>query len=292
MRVVIEKRYTDSYKKVIRECNQPGPKKKINIKDTKKIMLSTNVSAETKKKKLMSALHTLMLTALTPKKTNLSEFKKNTKLIREVINKIISINHYLEESLLKEIKIIKKPPLLSALKTKHPKQTLKRQEILSKNYLEKIEHTIYTLIKEIIIFDDKLLKNYKEKEVEVFRKEVTEVKDIEKNLHIQSMLLEAMEAKIPPPKKIKLLKPIHIPQLLALLTNLEAEHAKEKEIFSKIKIKNSSRKKIEQKIKHVILEKEKMLKAKEKRALSMDKLGKITSDHQQSFHQYVCASEL
>ncbi|MBL7055469.1 hypothetical protein ISS07_00995 [Candidatus Woesearchaeota archaeon] len=293
MRVGIEKRYADSYKKVIRECNNTSlRKKRLSKKDLEKVISNTNLSAETKKKKLMGALHGLMLNTLSAKSVNLPELKKNAESIREIINKIISINHYLGESLLKEIKIVKNPLMLTALKSKNPQQVLRKQEQLSKNYLEKIEHTIYTLIKEIIIFDDKLLKNYKEKEIEVFREEVTEIKDIEKNLHIQSMLLEAMEVKIPPAKKAKLLKVQHIPELLALLSNLEAEYTKEKEIFSQIKNKSASRKEIKRKIRHVISEKEKMLKAKEKRVLSMDKLGKITTDHQQAFHQYVCASEL
>ena len=80
--------------------------------------------------------------------------------------------------------------------------------------------------------------------------------------------------------------------VFALLSSLEAEYGKEGIIFSKIKKNSRLRKKIENKIKHVVNEKEKILKLKEKRALAMKSFEKISDDYRQTFHEYVSAASL
>ena len=153
-------------------------------------------------------------------------------------------------------------------------------------------------MKEIIFFDEKLLKKYKKKEFKVTKKEKLEIKDLENILRIQSELLDALEAKIPPPSKIKqkLFKKETfnkwIPFVFALLSSFEAEYQKEQLIFAKINKNSRLSKKITRKIKHVIKEKEKMLKIRERRALSMKKLGKITDDYRNVFHEYMSAAGL
>ena len=83
-----------------------------------------------------------------------------------------------------------------------------------------------------------------------------------------------------------------IPATFALLSNLEAEFKKEQAIFLKIKKNNKLRGKIDKKIKHIIEEKEKILKIKENRTLSMKKVGKISDDYRESFHDYISIAHL
>ena len=61
---------------------------------------------------------------------------------------------------------------------------------------------------------------------------------------------------------------------------------------SKLKKNYRLSKKIEDKIKHVVDEKERVLKIKEKRALSMKSLRKIGDDYRNVFHEYVSAAGL
>jgi len=132
----------------------------------------------------------------------------------------------------------------------------------------------------------------------VVKTEKLGIKDLEKILKIQSELLDALEAKIPPASKVKaklFKKDIFnrwIPMVFALLSSFEAEYQKEALIFSKIKENDRLRKKIDNKIKHVISEKEKLLKIQEKRVLEMKGFGKISDDYRQTFHEYVSAASL
>ena len=115
---------------------------------------------------------------------------------------------------------------------------------------------------------------------------------------LQTELLEALEAKLPPSSKVKpklFTKAVFnywAPMVFALLSSFETEYSKEKEIFSIIKKSYGLRKKIEGKIRHVIAEKEKILKIKEKRALSMSRMQGINGDYRQAFHEYISAASL
>jgi len=168
---------------------------------------------------------------------------------------------------------------------------------LNKNYIDKIEHTVYELMQKIVFFDKKLLKNYKKREIKITEEESLGIKDLEKTLKIESELLDTLEAKIPPTSKIKkklFSKDIFnkwIPMVFALLSSIDAEYGKEKLIFSKIKKNSKLRKKIENKIKYVVNEKERMLKIKEKRALAM-KAFKVSDEYRQTYHEYVSAASL
>ena len=77
-----------------------------------------------------------------------------------------------------------------------------------------------------------------------------------------------------------------------MLAAFETECNKENSIFLKVKANDKLRKKIEKKIKHVIKEKEKLLKIKEKRALEMKTFGNINDGYRQTFHEYVSAASL
>ncbi|MDP3765024.1 MAG: hypothetical protein Q8R04_00775 [Nanoarchaeota archaeon] len=306
MRVDIEKRHIGSYERIAREANKAVRSSvKVNIKKFQKALLQQNISAEDKKKRLAKILHELVISTFSldaskirGKKT-IENIKLNISLIRDIIQKIKAINNYIEEGLLKELGIIKRPWVMKALKSENPVAYLEKgRKELSKTDIGKIEHTVYELMQRIIFFDRKLLKGYKKKEVNAIQSEKLGIKDIEKILFSESELLDVLEAKIPPARKFKarlLKKSIFnswAPMVFALLSSFETEHSKETEIFSKIKGNNRLRKKIESKIRHIADEKEKMLKIQEKRALAMESFEKISDGHRQAFHDYVSAANM
>jgi|TARA_B100001964_G_C14258388_1_gene613748 hypothetical protein len=308
MRVDIEKRYMGSYGRIAREANKSI--KRVNLKIQKgkyqKLLSRKDISAETKKKKLARSLHELIINTFSVninkiknKKRTIDCLKANIALIREIIHKIKAINNYLEEGLLRELGIIKSSLIVKAVKSGRPVRYLEKSgRVLSKDYIDRIEHTVYELLQKIIFFDKKLLKDYKKREIKIISKEKVGIKDLENILKIESELLDALEAKIPPANKVKtklFRKEVFsswVPMVFALLSSFETEYGKEVLIFSKIKKNNKLRKKIEKKIKHIANEKEKLLKMKEKRVLSMKGLGKISDDYRQTFHDYVSVASL
>jgi len=268
MRVDIENRYIDSYKKIAREANK-AIKSRLKVQKSKyqKILLRKDISAEDKKKKLVKGLHELVIStfSININKVKIESIKANIGLIREIIHKIKAINNYIEEGLLKELGIIKSSLIVKALKSKKPLSYLQKSgRVLSKNYIDKIDHTVYELMQKIIFFDKKLLKGYKKKDIKIGGNEKVEIKDLEKTLKAESEILDVLEAKIPPARRVKaklFKKDIFnkwVPMVFALLSSLEAEYGKEEIIFSKIKKNSRLRKKIENKIKHVVNEKEKI----------------------------------
>ena len=307
MRVDIEKRRIDSYRRIAQQANKAAGKAPFKAHSDKyrKSIMQLNISAENKKKMLMRHLHELVISTFSAdisrisRKNAIKAFRANTELIRHLIQKIKAINSYFEEDLLREIGIIKKSLLVRALKSQNPVRYLEsKSRVLSQDYIAKIEHTVYELMGRIIIFDKKLLKGYKQKEVKIIKNEKFGINDLEKTLGIESELLETLEAKIPPPSRIKAklfskkVFSLWASMVLALLASLEAECKKEKIIFSEIKKDERLRKKIERKIKHVAEEKGRVLRIKHERAIAMKSTGKISDDYRQKFHEYVHAASL
>ena len=213
-------------------------------------------------------------------------------ILRAIVDKLRSINHYLEESFLKEIGVIKKKVNIPSKNSK--KISLKN---LGKKDLEKLEHTVYKLIEKVIFLDKKLLKGYKKKEESIVKSKNIQSKDIESVLKKESEILMHLEAKLPPVGKINsnLIKNkvIHnwVARVFALLSSFENEYQKENLIFRKLKSSESLRKKINKKIKNILKEKEKLLRLKEKRALSMKQLN-IDNEWRIIFHHFNAASRL
>ncbi len=304
MRVDIEKRHIDSYQKIAREANKAVKRAGLKIQKGKykRDLLQKNISVENKKNKLAKNLHKLIISTFSinanKAKKKTAYLKENMMLIRCLIHNIKSINNYLEESLLHEFGFIKKSLIVKAVKSDKPERYLEKTRVMPKGYIDKIEHTVYELMQKIIFFDKKLLKDYKKREVKVIKKEKFGIRDMENTLNLQSQLLDALEAKIPPAGKIKpkLFKKEMfskwVPMIFALLSSFEAEHHKEALILSKIKKNAKLRKKIEKKIRYIIDEKEKILKIKEKKALAMKSFGKISDDYRQTVHEYVTAAGL
>lgn len=307
MRVDIEKRHLDSYRSIAHDANKALKAQKAAKTGKYNLLVEQrNISVENKKERLAKSLHELIIKAFSininkasGRQKAVKSFKANTDLIRGIAKKIQCINHYLEESLLRELGIIKKSLVVEAAKSKDPVKYLEsRGRVLPKEYMGKLEHAVYELMQKIVFFDKKLIKDYQKKEVRVIGNEKLEIKGLQNVLLLQTELLEALEAKLPPSSKVKpklFTKAVFnywAPMVFALLSSFETEYGKEKEIFSIVKKNNALRKKIEAKIRHVIAEKEKILKIKEKRALSMGKMRGINEDYRQAFHEYISAASL
>jgi hypothetical protein len=300
MRVGVEKRHIDSYKSIAREANSRAGKQFAATRQKyERTLSSRDISAENKKKRLHRHLHELIINTFSAKvsKSRLDKTRSSMLLIRSIIQKIKTINSYVEESLLRELGVIKTSMVAKALKSKHPEKYLEKERGLSKEYVGKIEYTVYRLMYEIVFFDEKLIKDYRKKEARVTGKEKIEIKDLSKILITESELLDALEAKIPPPSRIslKLFNKENfnswVPWVFALLASFESEYQKEQLILAKVKKNSRLRKKIDNKIKHVIKEKERMLKLKEKRVLLMSRVEKGNA-YRQLFREYVSAAGL
>lgn len=302
MRVGIDKIHKDSYVKIVKEVNKFV--KNFKLKDYKKsisyenLLSDKNVSVEKKKKALIEKLHKLTvktfsidLNKIKSEKEVLKVLRSNIKILRNFVDKLKGVNYYLEESFLVELGLIKKS--LSIYKKEDPKKLIEAANFsLSKQYLDKLEHTTYKLIEKVILFDKKLLKSYKSREEKIIRKEKLEIKDINEILKRQSELLSHLEAKFPPPSKIKpllLKKKIFnqwVPLILSLLVGLECEYKKESLIFEKLKKKNKVRLLINKKIKSLEKEKADLIKIKQKRVMGITKLGSLDDELRLMFHEF------
>ena len=60
--------------------------------------------------------------------------------------------------------------IVKAIKSDTPEKYLKKSgSVLSKDYIHKIEHTVYELMHEIVFFDKNLIKGYKKREIKVIK---------------------------------------------------------------------------------------------------------------------------
>lgn len=301
MRVGIEKRYLESYKLIVDDANRLlKGRKTLDKSGYGKTISSRETTIEKKKAKLAKALHDLILHTFSAdikkrKAKTLRRIKNNVSLIRAVIHKLKDINNYLEDAMLAEMGVIKKSLTLKALGSRNPEKFLENQRGLPKAYIRNIEDIVSRLMHEIIFFDEKLLKGYRQREMHVIQKEKLQIKDLEHVLRAQTALLDALEAKIPPESKVrmKLLSRETfnrwVPYMFALLASFDAEHNKEKLIFSRFSGNRILKRSIGAKIKHIVKEKEKMLKLREKRESSM---SRISDDYRRLFHDYISASGL
>ena len=309
MRVDIEESHLDIYKKLAEDINNAAKKfkiksHKINHGPYQALLSNTDITVEKKKKGLVDCLHrdlvktfSVDISGVSSKNSLLEGLKNNLAILRAIVNKLRSINHYLEESLLKEIGIVKKSSGLSILKSKNPEKVLIKKSELGKKDLEKLEYAVYSLIEKVIFLDKRLLKGYEKRKENIIRRKKAEIKDIEGILKKESEILMHLEAKLPPAGKVKsdLIKNhvVHhwIARIFALLSGFENEYQKESMVFHELKSNERVRNKINKKIRHIIKEKEKLLRLKEQRALSMEKL-RVDNEWRLVFHQFNAASRL
>ena len=303
MKAVVSK----SCKKIITEVNNYTKKKqslRLDANAFENVLLQTNVNIAVKKKKLINCLHELLLKTLSinPISVNKKTFehiKIRLAVTREIIQKLISINHYFTETVLHELGLIKKPFLLIVLSSKNPAEKLKsRKNFVSSTHVKQLENTVYQLMNEIVLFDNKLIEKCQDTQSKTSTSEKLELNDLEATLHRQTEYLEILEEKIPPPSRItrrlfqKQIFNDWVPMLFGILAHIEEEYKQELQICVNIKKVKKFHTIINKKIKHIIKEKEHMLHLQEKRAFEMDNFKKVQEDYRQVFHQYIGASSL
>ncbi|MAG91832.1 hypothetical protein CMO83_04095 [Candidatus Woesearchaeota archaeon] len=291
MRVVISKNHLRLNNKLAAESNLLARRfnnnKYSKIQSIDKLLTKRDISVEKKKNILLDHLHYLIAKSfsINKKKFNKKTFeslKGRLYNIRRIIDKLRSINYYLETTFLQELK-------LSNLKiidrTKKPKQ----QSDLARDEVEALEFTAYKLIGEAVVLDKKVIKEYSRKEKKVSAKEKIELKDFDSILRKESSLLEHLEAKLPPPKALSknlIKEPVFthwVARIFALLSYLEHTYSKEKELFKKLKGNKAAKIKINKKIMHIIAEKSKLLRIMEEKVISMKKF-RLDNKFKKEFH--------
>ncbi len=280
MRVVINQEHISLNGKLVKECNKRV--KSFNAKDysriekIKSVLAKQDISIENKKKNLMEKLHTAIIAAFSIRKKDFSKkafefMKRRLACIRSIVAKLRSMNYYLETIFLEDLK-------LSKIKLRSERQNPKQRRDLARDELEALEYTAYKLIGEAAMLDKKVLKEYAKKEEIIVSEEKIEADELGLLLRKESMLLEHLEAKLPPPKaaEIKLLKePIFThwtARVLALLSFLEHTYRKETMSIGKLKKNKELCLKIGRKITYLIKEKSKLLEIMEEKQYAMEKL--------------------
>lgn len=277
MAVVISQKHLSLNKKLAKEVNKLS--RNFNYKSYLKIESSDNwifkrdISVEKKKAILMKKLHESIVKTFSIKKDKFS--KKALDLLkiklhntRKIINKLRSINYYLETTFLEELKLPK-------VKIKAKSQRLQRQDDLARDELEALEYTAYKLIGEVVMLDKKVLQGYSKKERNIAKKEKIAVSDLGFILRKETQALEHLEAKLPPPKAASttlLKEPVFThwaSRVFALLSYLEHNYSKERMVFSKLKKNKATRMKINRKILQLIKEKANLLKLMQEKVTSM-----------------------
>ena len=284
---------------LVREINKSAAK--FNAKNYSKIenidnmLLKRDISVEKKKGILLKKLHESIVKAFSVnrKKLNKKAFeslKKRMHIIRKIIGKLRSINYYLETSFLEDLK-------LSKIKIADKIPRLRQEASLARDELEALEYTAYRLIGEAVMLDKKLLKEYSAREKKAATKGKIEMKDTSLILKKESLLLEHLEAKLPPPKAATMdmvREPLFthwVARVFALLSHLDNLHSREKAIFAELKKDKSLRRKIENKIMIIIAEKSKLLRIMEEKAVSMKKFN-IDNKFKREFHNLATAINL
>ncbi len=299
MRVEISKSHISLNKKLVSESNSLArnfnARAYSKLRDAGAVVLKRDVSIEKKKQMLLQELHKSIISAFSINKKKfskklLSPLKKRLQSIRIIINKLRSINYYLETAFLEDLKH-------SKIKIAQDNQKIKAQNNFGGDELELLEYMTYRLIGEAAVLDRRLLKGYAGKNKKIIEKERTELKGLGALFKKESLVLEHLEAKLPPPKKanLSLLKePVFthwVARVFALLSYLEHLHQQEKEIFGQLKKDKPVKIKINKKIRQIMQEKAKLVSIMETKANLMKKF-KMDSKFKKELHNLTTAIAL
>lgn len=265
------------------------------VKNIDGVLLKKDISVEKKKKILLKELHDSIVRAFSIDKgkfgkKSFDSLKKRLHNIRKIIIKLRHIDYYLETAFLQDLKF-SKPGI------REKKSKIQRQDNLAKNELELLEYTTYRLIEEAAMLDKRLLKEYAGRQKKVTKKAKAESESLEMLLRKESILLEHLEAKLPPPKAatISMLKePMFthwVARVLSLLSYLERIYLKETSIFSKLKKNKLMRIKINKRISQMIKEKSKLVDIMYEKAAYMKKF-KLDDDLKKELHNFTTAITL
>lgn len=299
MRVAITEHHLKLNKRLVKEVNYFSRKfskrSYSKIEDIESILLKKDISVEKKKKMLMKELHNGIVKAFSINKKEFNKeafaaLKKKVSNLRKIIIKLRSINYYLETAFLEDLKI-------SNVRISHKGAQLMQQNDLERDELEILEYTAYKLIEEAVMLDKKLLSEYKHKAREAIRKESIELNDIKLILRKESILLEHLEAKLPPANSITsdlINEPLFthwVSRIFALLLRLEWLSRKETSIFNLLKKNKLIRAKISKKINHLIVEKFKLVRIMQEKAASMRRF-RINNSLKKELHNFTTTISL
>ena len=281
MRVVISKGHLSLNERLAHELNRLA--KNFNYKNYSKvenidrILLRRDISVESKKGILLKSLHTSLAKAFSISKGKLNRhslesLRGRLANIRKVLDKLRGINYYLETTFFQDLR-------MAGVKISAKNPRLRNKQALARDELEALEYTAYELIGKAIMLDKTLLGEYSKKEKRVIEKEKSELDDLGMVLKKETMLLEHIEAKIPPAAAANsnlLKEPMFshwISRIFALLAYLEHVCSREKEIFRQLKKNKMIKSRIEKKISHLVKERSNLFRIMEQKAVSMEKLG-------------------
>jgi len=247
------------------------------IESADSLLSKRNITAEKKKQLLLQQLRKSILKALSINKKKFSKkafevLKKRLHSIRLIINKLRSINYYLESAFIEDLKTSKVKLPVDGSKDKQP-------DNLSKGELELLEYAAYRLIGKAIMLDKRLVQEYSYKRKKIIFEERLEARSLRALLNKETLVLEHLEAKIPPPTLVSgiLLKDptfTHwVARVFALLSYLEHLYSIEKEIFKKMKKNKTIKALISRKISDLVKEKSKLLSVLEAKEISMKRFN-------------------
>jgi hypothetical protein len=309
MEVGIEKSHLricdDLGKEVNQHIRKFNPKTyRLSSPKYEKLLKKKNLAIAAKKKKLLEALHSVIIHTVsidTHKVKSIEpiidDLRLNIRIARAIIFKLRDINYYLEDVFLGELGLKTKPRKWSSI-IKKGLRHIKEKEYIGKEDLEKLEHAVHKMITKVITLDEKLLKTYKRKDIKVIRDEKANIRGLEEILGKESELLMHLEAKFPPPNKVKadLLEKENfshwVIRVLTALSGLKHNFKKDLAIFKKLKQSGKLRKKVEARIDYVLKEKLEFMQIKEQRTLSWESIGKLDDALHDAAHKYLAASQL
>lgn len=295
----MEKNHLELHGRLVKEINllsrNFSSRNYSKITNVDNLLLKKDISVEKKKNVLLSELHKIISTtfSINRKKFQNKDLKSLGKRLdsaRKIISKLRDINYYLETTFLQELK-------LSRVKIKDSSQVSKKQDGLAKDELQRLEYSAYRLIGQAVIADKKLLQEYSKKEEIIAEKEKSELKSLGTVLRKETILMEHLEAKIPPSKMagMSLIRdPVFshwAARVFALLIYLEHWHSGEKLIFSRLKKNKPVKAKINKKIFQIIKEKAKLLKIMDEKAVSMKSFN-MSGDFKKELHSFTSSMRL
>lgn len=317
MRVAIRQKHLSLTKRLAEELNSLArrfdARRYSKVENIDSLLLKRDISVEKKKRALVKELHKSIAEAFSIDKSKFSKrsfdsMKKRLHNIRRIINKLRSINYYLETAFLQDLRLLKseKTPearkflrfsALSKIKINDESQKARQKSSLGRDELEALEYTAYKLIRNAAALDKKILKEYAHKEVTVMVKEETETGDLGLILKKESELLEHLEAKLPPPKAATIAlvrEPIFThwaARVFALLSYLEHIYYSESILFAKLKKNKAAKMRISRKISDLAKERSKLLRIMEEKSLSMKRF-KLDSELKRELHSLAATISL
>ena len=279
MRVVIHQKHIGLNKKLADDSNKSASRFSSSsyqkLENIESQLLNRNISVEKKKAFLVVMLHSSIIKAFSINKKKFNKkayeaFKLRLHNARRIIHKLRSINYYLETVFLRALKT---PRRIKIKNGERPRV----QKALSKSELDALEYATYHLIGDVVMLDKKLLKGYSKKEILIVRKEKVEANDMELILANESELLEHLEAKLPPPKKMPSTLEREpnfthwVARIFALLALFEHIYLKESMIFNKLKRNKETKMMIGKKIDSLIREQSKLVSIMQEKLITMKK---------------------